>query len=163
MTVDGKSVEIDASMDPQCQGSHSITRISATQLKKVVRRNEPVYLVHLSQVGLEGNPAENSQLPNAWECMLKEFEDVFPTDQPGLPPDRSVAMEIDLEEEAKPVAKPAFRLSPAEMDELKMQLGLLLEKGLIRPSVSPWSAPVLFAPKMMETCGCVWITVHLTS
>jgi hypothetical protein len=45
------------------------------------------------------------------------------------------------------VAKPAFRLSPAEMDELKKQLGLLLEKGLVRPSVSPWGAPVLFAPK----------------
>jgi hypothetical protein len=42
--------------------------------------------------------------------MLTEFEDVFPTDQPGIPPERSVAMEIDLEEGAKPVAKPAFRL-----------------------------------------------------
>jgi hypothetical protein len=48
MTVDGKYVEIDALMDPQCQGSYSITRISATQLKKVVRRKKPVYLVHLS-------------------------------------------------------------------------------------------------------------------
>jgi hypothetical protein len=45
------------------------------------------------------------------------------------------------------VAKPALRLSPAEMDELKKQLGLLLEKGLARPSVSPWGAPVLFALK----------------
>jgi hypothetical protein len=147
MTVDGKSVEIDASWDPQCQGSHSITRISATQLKKVVRRKEPVYLVHLSHIGVDGNPAQNSQLPKAWECMLTEFEDVFPTDQPGPPPERSAAMEIALEEGAKPVAKPAFRLSPAEMDELKKQLSLLLEKGLIRPSVSPWGAPVLFAPK----------------
>jgi hypothetical protein len=150
MTVDGKSVEKDASMDPQCQGSHSITRISATKLKKVVRQKEPVYLVHLSQMGVEGNPDETSQLPNAGECMLTEFEDVYPTDQPGLPPERSVAMEIALEVGAKPVAKPAFRLSPAEMDELKKQLSLLLEKGLIRPirlSVSPWGAPVLFAPK----------------
>jgi hypothetical protein len=56
-------------------------------------------------------------------------------------------MEIALEEGAKPVAKPAFRLSPAEMYELKKQLSLLLETGLIRPSVSPWGAPVLFAPK----------------
>jgi hypothetical protein len=45
------------------------------------------------------------------------------------------------------VAKPAFRLSPAEMDELRKQLNLLLEKGLVRPSVSPCGAPVLFAPK----------------
>jgi hypothetical protein len=79
--------------------------------------------------------------------MLTEFEDVFTTDQPGLPPEHSVAMEIALEEGEKPVAKPAFRLSPAEMDELKKQLSLLLEKGLIKPSVSPWGAPVLFAPK----------------
>jgi hypothetical protein len=48
---------------------------------------------------------------------------------------------------AKPVAKPAFRLSPAEMDELEKLLSLLLEKGLVRPSVSPSGAPVLFAPK----------------
>jgi hypothetical protein len=110
MMVDGKSVEIDKSMDPRCQGSHSITRISATQLKKVVQRKEPVYLVHWSQMGVEGNPADNSQFPNAWECMPKEFEDVFPTDKPGLPPERSVATEIDLEEGEKPVARPAFRL-----------------------------------------------------
>jgi hypothetical protein len=56
-------------------------------------------------------------------------------------------MEIALEEWEKLVAKTAFRLSPAEMDELKKQLSLLLEKGLVRPSVSAWGAPVLFAPK----------------
>jgi hypothetical protein len=104
-------------LDPQRQGSHAITRISATQLKKVVRREEPVYFVHLSQMGVDGNPAENSQLTNAWECMLKVFEDVFPAEQTGLPPERSAAMEIDLEDGEKPVAKPAFRLSPAEMEK----------------------------------------------
>jgi hypothetical protein len=113
----------------------------------VVRRQEPVYLVHLSQIGGESDPAKGSHLHNAWECMLEEFSDVFPVDQPGLPPELSVAMEIELEEGAKPVSKPAFRLSPAEMDELKKQLSILLEKGLVRPSVSPWGAPVLFAPK----------------
>ena len=79
--------------------------------------------------------------------MLKEFEDLFPTDQPGLPPERSVAMEINLEYGAKLVANPAFRLSPAEMDELKKPLILSLQRGLIRPSVSPWGAPVLLAAK----------------
>jgi hypothetical protein len=75
--------------------------------------------------------------------MLKEFEDVFPTDQPGLPPKRYVAMEIDLEDGEKPVAKPAFHLLPAEMDELKKHLSLLRKKWLNRPSVSPWGAPML--------------------
>jgi hypothetical protein len=36
---------------------------------------------------------------------------------------------------------------PAEIDELKSQLEVLLEKGLVRPSTSPWGAPVLFSPK----------------
>jgi hypothetical protein len=104
-------------------------------------------MVHLCQIGVEPDPAKGSRLPDTWECMLDEFSDVFPVDQPGLPPEPSVAMEIELEEGKKSVAKPAFRLSPAEMDELKKQLALLLEKGLVRPSVSPWGAPVLFAPQ----------------
>jgi hypothetical protein len=69
-----------------------------------------------------------------------------PIDQPGVPPERSVAMGIDLEEGEKPVDKHAFRLSPAKMDDLKKQLSLQLKEGLIRPSVSPWGAPVLIAP-----------------
>jgi hypothetical protein len=87
----------------------------------------------------------------------------FPSTNQAYPPERSVAIEIELEEGAKPVAKPAFRLSPAEIDELKMQLILLLEKGLVRPSVSPWGAPVLFAPKTTEVCGCAWTIGHLIS
>jgi hypothetical protein len=54
MKVDGEFVEIDESLDLQCQGSHAITRMSATQLKEVVRRKEPVYLVHLSQMLVDG-------------------------------------------------------------------------------------------------------------
>jgi hypothetical protein len=79
--------------------------------------------------------------------LIKGYADVFPDDHPGLPPDRAVQLEINLEPGAQPASKPAYRLSPAEMDELKTQLAVLLEKGLIRPSTSPWGAPVLFAPK----------------
>jgi hypothetical protein len=96
--------------------------------------------------------------------MLDKISDAFLVDQPGLPLERSVAMEIELEEGAKKGSKPAFRLSPAEMDELKLHLSLLLEKRLVRPSVSPWGAPVLFVPKTKtEVCGCVWTIVHLIS
>jgi Reverse transcriptase (RNA-dependent DNA polymerase) len=58
-----------------------------------------------------------------------------------------VELKIELKEGAKPVSKPVYKLSPAEQDELKAQIELLLEKGLIRPSVSPWGAPVSFPPK----------------
>jgi hypothetical protein len=114
--IDGRTVILDASASPQRESSQDITRISATQLKKVVRREEPVYLVHLSQIGVESDPVKGIHLPNAWECMLDEFSDVFPVDQPSLPPERLISMEIELEEWSKPVSKPAFRLLPAEMD-----------------------------------------------
>jgi hypothetical protein len=119
LVIDGRTVAVDASAIPQRKSSKDITRISATQSKKVVRRQEPVYMVHLCQIGVDADPAKGSRLPDAWEYMLDEFLDVFTVDQPGLPPERSVTMEIKLEEGAKPVAKPAFRLSPAETDELR--------------------------------------------
>jgi hypothetical protein len=58
-----------------------------------------------------------------------------------------VQLAINLEPGTQPVSKSTYRLSPAEMDELKTQLAVLLETGLVRPSTSPWGAPVLFAPK----------------
>jgi hypothetical protein len=73
----------------------------------------------MSQIGVEPDPAKGIQLPDVIECMLGELSDEFPVDRTGLPLQRSVALEIELEEKANPLEKPAFRLSPAEMEELK--------------------------------------------
>ncbi|KAL9252656.1 Retrovirus-related Pol polyprotein from transposon 297-like protein [Drosera capensis] len=54
---------------------------------------------------------------------------------------------IELAPEAAPISKAPYRMAPAELKELKTQLEELLEKGYIRPSVSPWGAPVLFVKK----------------
>jgi hypothetical protein len=95
LVIDCRTVIMDTSASPQRESSKDIIRFSAKQLKKVVRRKDPVYLVHLCQIGVDADPAKGSPLPDAWECMLDEFSDVFPVDQPGLPPERSVAMEIE--------------------------------------------------------------------
>ncbi|GKV15260.1 hypothetical protein SLEP1_g26056 [Rubroshorea leprosula] len=79
--------------------------------------------------------------------MVREFPDVFPEDLPGLPPDREVEFAIDLVPGTGPVSKAPYRMAPAELKELKVQLKELLEKRFIRPSVSPWGAPVLFVKK----------------
>jgi hypothetical protein len=50
---------------------------------------------------------------------------VFPEEHPGMPPPRQVELKIELEEGAKPVLKPVYKLSPAEQDELKAQIELL--------------------------------------
>ncbi|GJX92793.1 putative reverse transcriptase domain-containing protein [Tanacetum coccineum] len=68
-------------------------------------------------------------------------------DQPGLPPVRQVEFQIDLIPGAAPVARAPYRLAPSEMQELSNQLQELIDKGFIRPSTSPWGAPVLFVKK----------------
>jgi hypothetical protein len=79
--------------------------------------------------------------------VVKDFPDVFPEDVSGLPPARQVEFRIDLVPGSAPVAKAPYRLAPAEMQELSNQLQELLDKGFIRPSFSPWGAPVLFVKK----------------
>ena len=74
--------------------------------------------------------------------IVKEFPDVFLDDISGLPSDREVEFTIDLIPGTEPIS-----MAPAELRELKAQLEELLSKGFIRPSISPWGAPVLFVKK----------------
>ncbi|GJV41359.1 putative reverse transcriptase domain-containing protein [Tanacetum coccineum] len=80
-------------------------------------------------------------------AVIHNFLEVFPEELPGLPLPRQVEFQIDLVPGAAPVARPPYRLAPSEMKELSVQLQELLEKGFIRPSSSPWGAPVLFVKK----------------
>ncbi|KAD4586561.1 hypothetical protein E3N88_24162 [Mikania micrantha] len=79
--------------------------------------------------------------------VVRDYPEVFPEDLPGLPPKRQIEFQIDLTPGAAPIAKAPYRLAPTEMQELSNQLQELLDKGFIRPSFSPWGAPVLFVKK----------------
>jgi hypothetical protein len=79
--------------------------------------------------------------------IVLEFLDVFPKDLPGMPPERKVEFAIELIPGTTPISKRAYRVSGPELVELKKQIDELLEKGYIRPSTSPWAAPVLFVEK----------------
>nr|GEY74332.1 putative reverse transcriptase domain-containing protein [Tanacetum cinerariifolium] len=79
--------------------------------------------------------------------VIHDFSEVFPEELPGLPPLRQVEFRIDLVAGAAPVTRAPYRLAPSEMKELSVQPQELLEKGFIRPSSSPWGAPVLFMKK----------------
>ncbi|GJR00793.1 hypothetical protein Tco_0523777 [Tanacetum coccineum] len=81
------------------------------------------------------------------DIIVQDFPEVFPEDLPGLPPTRQVEFQIDLVPGAAPVARAPYRLAPSEMKELFGQLKELSDKGFIRPSSSPWGAPVLFVKK----------------
>nr|GEW99713.1 putative reverse transcriptase domain-containing protein [Tanacetum cinerariifolium] len=71
------------------------------------------------------------------EPIVSEFPDVFPDELPGIPPVREVEFNIELIPGAEPISKSPYRMAPIEIKELKDQLQELLERGFIRPSVSP--------------------------
>ena len=79
--------------------------------------------------------------------IVREYPEVFPKEFSGLPPKREVEFFIDLVHGSSPISKAPYRMAPMELAELKKQIEELLEKGFIRPSVSPWGAPVLFVRK----------------
>ncbi|GKC35093.1 putative reverse transcriptase domain-containing protein [Tanacetum coccineum] len=98
--------------------------------------------------------------------MVRDFPEVFPDDQSGLPPIREIKFRIKLIPGAIPVAKSPYRLAPSEMEELLGQLKELQDKGFIRPSSPPWGATVLFVKKkdgsfrMYLRSGYHQLTVH---
>ncbi|KAL0561192.1 hypothetical protein IC582_001613 [Cucumis melo] len=81
------------------------------------------------------------------EPVVRDYPDVFPEELPGLPPKREVEFAIEREPGTVPISRAPYRMAPVELKELKVQLQELLDKGFIRPSVSPWGAPVLFVKK----------------
>ncbi|MFS7913477.1 putative nucleotidyltransferase, Ribonuclease H [Helianthus anomalus] len=114
--------------------------ISCMKAHKCLRKGCVAFLAHV--VDKEAEEPKLEDIP-----VVKEFPDVFPDDLPGLPPQRQVEFRIDLVPGAAPVAKAPYRLAPSEMQEVSTQLQELLDKGFIRPSFSPWGAPVLFVKK----------------
>jgi len=79
--------------------------------------------------------------------VVCKYLDVFPEDVPGLPPQREIKFTIDLVPGSRPMSIAPYRMSPLELAKLKKQIEELLDKQFIRPSVSPWGAPVLLVKK----------------
>ena len=85
---------------------------------------------------------------------MNEFPDVFPDELKSMPPEREIEFKINLVPGTTSIAKTPYRMAPAELKELKLQLQDLLERGFIRESESPWGAPVLFVKKKDGSLRC---------
>ncbi|GKA47593.1 putative reverse transcriptase domain-containing protein [Tanacetum coccineum] len=110
-----------------------------------VSLQDVTFFWHILPIKEAWRQVEEKQLQDV--PIVKNFPEVFPEDLPGLPPTRQVEFHIDLVPGAAPVARAPYRLAPSEMKELADQLQELSDKGFIRPSSSPWGAPVLFVKK----------------
>ncbi|KAL0540156.1 hypothetical protein IC582_024386 [Cucumis melo] len=114
--------------------------ISVLKAEKLLRKGCTAFLAHIVVVQREKLKPED--VP-----VVKEFLDVFPDDLSGLPPDKEIEFTIELLPGTAPISQAPYRMAPNELKELKMQLQELVDKGYIRPSVSPWGAPVIFVKK----------------
>ncbi|GJR90060.1 putative reverse transcriptase domain-containing protein [Tanacetum coccineum] len=118
--------------------------ISCTKTQKYLLEGCPIFLAQVTMKKAEDKSKEKQleEVP-----IVQDFPEVFPEDLPGIPPTRQVEFQIDLIPGVAPVARAPYRLAPSEMKELSDQLKELSDKGFIRPSSSPWGAPVLFVKK----------------
>ena len=95
----------------------------------------------LASLTLEDEVRQELGLPR----VVCEYEDIFPDELPRLPPQRDAYFTNELHPITSPISMTPYRMAPIELQELKFQIQELLDKGFIRPSTSPWGAPVLFA------------------
>ncbi|GJX66737.1 putative reverse transcriptase domain-containing protein [Tanacetum coccineum] len=104
--------------------------ISYIKTRKYIKRGCHLFLAYVIEKQKSDKRLED--VP-----VIHDFPEIFPDDLSGLPPPRQVEFKIDLVPGAAPVARASYRLALSEMKELSEQLKELLEKGFIRPSLSP--------------------------
>ncbi|GJR19892.1 reverse transcriptase domain-containing protein [Tanacetum coccineum] len=135
--IDGETLIIQGESNKTLLKKFSI---SCIKTEKYISRGCQVFMIQVME-----KKADEKRLEDI--SVVKEFSDVFPEDLPGIPPVRQVEFQIDLIPGAAPIARTPYRLAPSEMQELSNQLQELTDRGFIRPSTSPWGAPVLFVKK----------------
>jgi hypothetical protein len=88
--------------------------------------------------------------------VVREFPDVFLDDLPGMPPESNIEFKIELQPRIAPIAKSPYKMTRAELVELKIQLKDQLDKAYMYPRSSPWHCAALFVVKNdKELCLCV--------
>ena len=122
------------------RSNHLSNVISSATARTMVRKGCEASLAYVIDT-VKARPSV-SDIP-----IVSDFPNVFPEELPGFPPHREIEFAIDVVPGAIQASITPYRMAPLDLKELKVQLQELLEKGFIRPSVSPWGAPVLFVKK----------------
>ena len=104
--------------------------LSALKASRLLRQGYQRFIATVLRKDEIGTKIENIS-------VVKECLDVFPEDLSGLPPDREVKFTIDVLPGIVPISKAPYQMTPVEINELKIQLQELLDKGFIKPSASP--------------------------
>ena len=122
----------------------SVRMVTAMQENRSHKKQCVLFAVHIYSD--KGKDVEDAEVMKKY-LILQQFQDVFLTKILELLPHREVEFSIELVPWETPTSKSPYFMSTPELLELKLQLKKMLNMGYIRPSVSPWGAPVLFVKK----------------
>jgi hypothetical protein len=115
-----------------------------------------VEFVAMVQSGLDSKLNHTKAIALEDIRVVQDYPDVFPEELPGMSPDHDIEFLIELLPGTPPISKRPYRMPVNELVEHKKQIVELQAKGFIRPSSSPWGAPVLFVEKKDGTqCMCI--------
>ncbi|XP_075515814.1 uncharacterized protein LOC142550625 [Primulina tabacum] len=138
-----KEVYLQTSHPIISKANHTMGIVSTAEARAILKDNGQGFLAYLIN-------KPKDQLKISEISVVQEFPEVFPEEINTLPPQRDVEFSIDLIPGAQPRSKTPYRMAPSELKELKLQLQELMDKKYVRPSTSPWGAPVLFVKRKME-------------
>ena len=116
-------------------------------IKKEMKKCLSAYLIFARERDVSTSQSFSSLEQNRIK-LLKEYENCFADSLPNeLPPPRPEDHTISLIPGSSPPNQPPYRVSLMQQEEILKQVNELLEKGLIRPSTSPYCSPVLLVQK----------------
>jgi hypothetical protein len=144
--IDSKGIDIILGMEwlSKYDGVIQCTRKAVKLTKK---DGTSVEFVAMVQSGPDSKLNQRKAIALEDIRVVQDFPDVFPEELPSKPPDRDIEFLIELLPGTPPISKRRYRMPVNELVELKKQISELQAKGCIRPSSSPWGAPVLFVEK----------------
>ncbi|GBG90170.1 hypothetical protein CBR_g50264 [Chara braunii] len=123
--------------------------LSAPAFARLVKKEglgEQVFVAYVRPVT---EPTEEKLVDPAIAKLLEEFKDL--TEPPTGTVPWPIQHRIEIEPGSRAPKGAVYRMSPRELEELRKQLDELLEKGWIRPSSSPFGAPVLLFLRKRES------------
>ncbi|RYA40971.1 retroviral-like aspartic protease family protein, partial [Enterobacter cloacae complex sp. GF14B] len=159
-TYRGKNMYIDAS-----ERGRTIPLVNPLSFDKSMKSSVSAYMIYVKESLKDTNVSSNENDRNQEELdlsnFLKGFQDVFIDDIPmDLPPKRGDDdHQIELLPGSSPPNKPPYRVSQAQQEEIMRQVQELVDKGMVRPSSSPFCSLALLVQKKDGT-ACVWTIAH---